>query len=124
MVIIPATICFSTSVLIYRHVRSSANRVQTGAATTATGHRSSSRRDISLLRHSVIVFAIFVIGWTPWIIIYIVGYHSHVDFRVRRVFDVTFQLALLLNIIDLFLYNHKVRKYLTGVCLRLCPRSQ
>ena len=34
--------------------------------------------------------------------------------------NVWFQLALLVDIIDLFLYNREVRKYLTGLCLPRC----
>ena len=116
-VIIPATICFSTTVLIYRHVQSLANRAQTGAAATTTCPRRISRRDVGLLGHTAIVFAIFAIGWAPGIIIYIVEYYRQVNELVVRIFDVIFKLALLIDVMDLFVYNHKVRKYLTGLCL-------
>ena len=100
-------------------MQASLDRVQTGAAatTTTTGPRRISRRDVGLLGHSAIVFVIFIIGWIPTIAIYIVEYYMPVDTLVNSIFDTSFQLALLVVIIDLFLYNHKVRKYLTGLCL-------
>ena len=120
MVIIPATSCFITHALIYRHVQSSLDRVQTGAATTTTGPRRISRRDVGLLRHSAIVLVIFVIGWAPLIVISIVEYYMQIVTLLISIFEVIFQLALLLGIIDLFLYNHKVRKYLIGRCTSCC----
>ena len=123
MVIIPATICVSTSVLIYRHVRYSSHRVQTGPAATTAGPRRISRRDFGLLGHSVIMFVIFVIGWSPRILSNMSEYFRPVDTLVSRILEVIFQLASLVDITDLFLYNHKVRKYLIGLFLP-CRRNQ
>ena len=124
MVIIPATLCLITNALIYRHVRSSSTRVQTGPAASTAAPRRVSRRDVGLLGHSAIVFVIIIIGWVPGIIIYIVEYYRGVDSLVNHAFEASFRLALLANIIDLFLYNHKVRKYLTDRCLLACPRPR
>ena len=114
MVIIPAGICFSTTVLIYRHLQLPIDRVQTGAAATTTGPRRISRRDISLLRHSVVMFGIFIIGWAPRIINNMIEYFGPVNTLTDRILEVLFQLAVLVDIMDLFLYNHKVRRYLIG----------
>ena len=122
MLILPAVICVFTNTLIYRHVRSSSNRAQSPDATNASNRRHVSRRDIFLLRHMVIMFAVFVLGWAPWMTGYVVGYYVRVATLVTFLMNIWFQLALMFEMIDLFLYNHEVRKYLTGLLLLPCCR--
>jgi hypothetical protein len=70
----------------------------------------------------VIMFAVFIIGWTPWVTLYIVLYYIVVTPLIAYAVYIWFQLALMLEMIDLFLYNHQVRKYLTKLCLASCRR--
>ena len=118
MLIIPATICIITNTLIYGRVRSSSNRAQTLDVTNASHQRRVRRRDILLLRHMVIMLTVFVLGWIPVMVAYVAGYYVVVAPVITFLMNVWFQLALMLEIIDLFLYNHKLRKYLTGLCRR------
>ena len=66
------------------------------------------------------MFLVFILGWTPSVMLYIVEYFTSVSSALDAIFFVMFQLALLADIIDLFLYNHEVRKYLIGLCLPCC----
>ena len=56
----------------------------------------------------------------PSMIADIVSYNTPVNPILYECATINFQLALLVDIIDLFLYNHGVRKYLTGLCLPRC----
>ena len=118
--IIPAFICIVTNARIYLHVCASSTRVQTRSVAQASNQHTISRRDIFLLRHMVIMFCIFIFGWAPWLILYIVEYYTTISVLLDTISFVSNQLALLLDVIDLFLYNHEVRKYLIGLCLPGC----
>ena len=120
MVIVPAIVCVITNTLIYWHVRSSSSRVQIPAASRAGDQPKISRRDIFLLRHMVIMFCVFLFGWTPAVIGYIVGYYTLIPRLLLRIVHLNFQLALLADMVDLLLYNHEVRRYLIGLCLSCC----
>jgi hypothetical protein len=64
--------------------------------------------------------SIFIFGWAPWVIVYIVDYYTAVPGFLHAIAFFSNQLTLLLDVIDLFLYNHEVRKYLIGLCLSCC----
>ena len=120
LVIVPASIGGVTNTLIYLHVRSSSRRVQGPVASSASNRNGVNRRDIFLLKHMIILLGIFLVGWAPWLIIEIVQYFTAVSNIPIYISNVIFQLALLADIVDLFLYNHEVRRYLTELCLRCC----
>ncbi|CAF3228457.1 unnamed protein product [Rotaria socialis] len=121
--IIPSAISFITNMLIYYHVRVSSRRVQSETSNTREIHGIKiSRRDLYLLRHMVLMFCIFLGGWTPLFIIPIVHHFTPVSNILYALSALWCELALLINMIDLFLYNHKVRKYLISICLRCCAK--
>ena len=120
LVIVPASISGVTNTLIYLHVRSSSRRVQGPVASSVSNRNAVNRRDIFLLKHMIILLGIFLVGWAPWLIIEIVQYFTAVSNIPIYISNVIFQLALLADIVDLFLYNHEVRRYLTELCLRCC----
>ena len=49
--------------------------------------------------------------------VYIIEYFTSVPDLLYNIGFVCFLIAVLLDIIDLFLYNHEVRKYLIGLFL-------
>ena len=59
------------------------------------------------------MFGVLLSGWVPVLLLRIVSYYKPVSFSVECGFGLWVQVALLLDMIDLFLYNHGVRKYLT-----------
>jgi len=63
--------CSINNTIIFNYVRASTNRVQPSAVVTKNNqHQAINRRDLYLLRHMIIMFCIFVGGWSP-IYIYI-----------------------------------------------------
>ena len=84
---IPAFICIITNALIYRHVLASSRRVQTSTVAPTTNTCAISRRDISLLRHMIILFLVFIVGWTPSVMVNIAEYYTAVS---NLLYDVSF----------------------------------
>ena len=64
----------------------------------------------------VVIFGVLMCGWVPTSIVRIVRYYASIDIRVARPISMWGQVALVVCMIDLFLYNHGVRKYLIGLC--------
>ena len=64
------------------------------------------------------MFGVLLGGFLPSLILRIVRYYALINFRFARAFAIWAQVALLLDMIDLFLYNHGVRKYLIALCRR------
>ena len=122
VLILPASIGTVTNTLIYWQVRASSSRVQVAAVANESTQTRITRRDIFLLRHMVIMLSLFIIGWAPWVILEIVGRFTSVNRFLSLASYFSFQLVLLLDVIDLFLYNHEVRKYLIQRCLSCCRR--
>ena len=120
ILILPGSIGIVSNTLIYWQVRASSSRVQEAAATNGSPQTRITRRDIFLLRHMVIMLSLFIIGWAPWVILEIVGRYTSVNRFLSLASYFSFQLVLLLDVIDLFLYNHEVRKCLTDFCTSCC----
>ena len=115
---IPSFICLLINALIYHYVRSSSRRVQAQINSGDNQQLKISRRDIFLLRHMVLMFCIFVGGWAPIYISAFLSYYIAFEIRVFSILIIWCELALLLDMIDLFLYNHELRNYLKHTCLR------
>jgi hypothetical protein len=118
MAIIPAIICLGSNALLCYCVRSPSRRVEANTAPHTSQQRRISRRDIHVLQHMVVMFSVLLSGFLPMLILRIVSYYNKVSFRVECGFGLWAQVALLIDMIDLYLYNHGVRKYLIGLCRR------
>jgi hypothetical protein len=94
--------------IIFNYVRSSTNRVQPSSM-TVTNAQHINRRDKHILRHIIIMFSIFVGGWSPVYIYSLV--RSTLSASVYFSLMILAEVSLLLDIIDLFIYNHELRKY-------------
>lgn len=112
-VVLPSLIYGINSILIFNHVRRSSARIQSiTSANLVPPSLSVSRRDLHLARHMVLMFCIFVGGWSPHFIHMITS--PTLEFRTT-IFDLFLFIAefsLSFNILNLFLYNHELRKYL------------
>jgi ABC-type polysaccharide/polyol phosphate export permease len=120
-VIVPSIICCLNNIIIFKYVRSSTNRVQPTATVVVNNqHQHINRRDIQLLRHMVAMFCIFVGGWSPIYIYAIIV--SPVDFTSTTVSILVLlaELCLSSDIINLFLYNHELRRYFHD---KICKRT-
>ncbi|CAF1108740.1 unnamed protein product [Adineta steineri] len=114
VVIIPSIICLVNNMMIFKYVRSSTNRIQTSlenAKNNAQQHQHLSRRDLYLLRHMIVMFCIFVVGWSPIYICGAINIVTSITVTTRFALIIISELSLLALISNLFLYNHELRRY-------------
>lgn len=71
-----------------------------------------SRRDIYLLRHTIFMFTMFALGWTPIFTLVAIDYHNTVNQLVYTALQILTVVASVSCMLDLFLYNHELRKYI------------
>ncbi|CAF3256816.1 unnamed protein product [Rotaria socialis] len=124
-IVIPMSVCVVANIIIWKHVKSSLRRIrpllQPRIATDTVNQQSKiNRRDIYLLRHMIIMFIVFVAGWVPIHIILILMNHIAMNIVVLSAMSLLAEISLLCDIIDLFLYSHKLRKYLRLTILEWC----
>jgi hypothetical protein len=123
IVIIPSFICFISHIIILIYVRSSSRRVQPSFQIT-TNHLNNyqqqgiNRRDKHPLRHMFIMFSIFVGGWSPIYIHTMIIPGTSLVLLVPSLLTLLAKLSLLFDIINLFIYNHELRKYLQNVIFK------
>lgn len=103
---------FVSNLLIYLHVRSSTNRIHPQDTSKSVQNKKLYPRDGYLLRHMVFMFCIFVGGWAPVFLLPIINDYVFVNAIVDSSFTIFCEVAAFIDMIDLFLYNHEVRKYL------------
>ena len=126
IIIFPFTIFLIVNVLIFMNVHSSTRRLQPGPWTVTENNPNSvkqkklSGRDLHLLRHMVIMLTIFLGGWAPLYVLLTVENMFTANPVLVACFTIWCQLALLCDIIDLYLYNHEVRNYLKALVSRCC----
>ncbi|CAM4932827.1 unnamed protein product [Rotaria socialis] len=71
------------------------------------------RRDTYLLKYMFIMFSIFVSGWAPIYIIAVINWTgSAIPHTIQRIVTILPILSLLGDMVNLFFYNQKLRKYL------------
>ena len=117
LVIIPSLICLIINIIIFKYVRTSTSRVQTlSAVVTYTPHQYLSRRGLHLLPHLIFMFCIVVGGCSP-INLYLFINWVNPNFIMLWSFMMLAELSTLVDIINFFLYNHELRRYLFKVYL-------
>ncbi|UJR21716.1 hypothetical protein I4U23_024793 [Adineta vaga] len=115
--IIPTIAISIINIVIFNHVRSSSRRVQPQGQfpVVPVQEQKISRRDIYLLRHLIFIFCIYIIGWTPLCLIPLITYGRYIELSIYLIFSVLSELCLLCVVIDLFFYNHDMKKYLINL---------
>lgn len=88
------------------HSRQSTRRIQDN---TTLRPITLSNRDIRLLKHMIIIFAIFLSGWSPIYILICIDFNAQLSSIIYRALSLLPALSLLGNITDLFLFNHQLR---------------
>ncbi|CAF1549838.1 unnamed protein product [Adineta steineri] len=114
VIIIPSMICLMNNMMIFKYARSSTNRIQTsleGAKNNAHQRQHLSRRDLHLLRHMIVMFCIFVAGWSPIYLYAIIAVQFSFSSIIVSMFIILSELSSLAVISNLFLYNHELRRY-------------
>jgi hypothetical protein len=117
--IIPSLICLIINLIIFEYVRSSSQRVQPSSQITRDGFYNShsqriSRRDRHLLRHIIFMFCIFMGGWSPIFIITIAQPQLLFTSVTISLLILLAELSLFIDIVNLYVYNHELRRYLKG----------
>jgi len=116
VVVIPAISLVITNSIIFIYVRRSSRRVQpmnVGSDQAVT----LSRREAYLLKHMIFMLAVYLCGWAPIYIILAVSLSlittafSPVGLQIFLTMPVV---SILINVVDLFLYNHELRRYFTN----------
>ena len=116
-VIIPILINIILDIRIFLIVRRSTRRVQAqNVSTVRCSVRKSSiritRRDISLLKHMIVIFLLFVIGWTPVFLLNLID--IIIPGHIYQIIYCTYLciLSTLGIIAYLFIFNYELRRYL------------
>jgi len=124
VIIFPTLITLILNLSIFKHARSSSRRIQarndTNSITVTMGQQSAkiSRRDLYLLRHTIFMFATFVIGWSPIFFLTAIGYHYVVSPLVYSILQILAVICSFCCVLDLFLYNHELRQYIKNTIFR------
>jgi hypothetical protein len=124
IIVVPLIICLVTNIIIFIHVYTSSHRIQPVArSAAATGDNDQqrpriNRRDIHLLQHMILMFLSFIIGWSPIYLVSVLSYMISFSPLTFRLLSFLSQISVCFVIIDLFLYNHELRRYLRQTILR------
>lgn len=115
VVTIPSILATIFNSLIYISVRSSTRRIR---ATTENVNQANSR-DISLLKHMLFIFVVFIIGWTPTYVDMIFNSSITGTLLSSLILEVIAIVSTIVIIFDLFFYNRDLRRYLTENILKV-----
>ncbi len=103
-----------TNGIIFNYALRSTRRVQPvngeGVPASALGSR-----DAHILKHMIFIFVVFFCGLVPTYIIAVIDWNgTTVSYIVLHGLQVLPVVSLFIDVIDLFLYNHELRRYLTN----------
>ncbi len=126
IIVVPLVVCLVNNSIIFIHVYSSSRRIQpiTGS-TVATGDNHQqrpriNRRDIHLLRHMLMMLCSFILGWAPIYLVGVLGNAISVSLLTYQLLSLLSEMSVLFDVVDLFLYNHELRRHLRQTILRCC----
>ncbi len=79
-----------------------------------------SHRDRHLLLHMVFMFCIFIGGWGPIYVVITIANYISISLVVIRTLSLLSETSLLCIVVELFVYNRKLRKYLKNIMFKCC----
>ncbi len=101
--------------MIFFFVRSSTRRVHVTEIISTTSVANTNlqhARDMYLLKHMVFIFIVFLIGWAPVYFESAINFSGGLPTWVYYLLEMLPVFTSLINILDLFMYNNDLRKYL------------
>lgn len=115
-VILPLLVNIVLNIGIFVHVRRSSRRVQhQGISTVTTGSHNKqpriSRRDISVLKQMIFTYSMFVVGWSPALVLNTIDVVIFVDFIILMASIYLSAVCLLALMMNLFICNYEIRQY-------------
>ncbi len=113
IVILPLIIIVVLNVIIFLNVHSSSRRVHTTTlpSPAAIDRGQQNARDIHLLKHMLFMFVVFIMGWAPIYTFFVIIQNPFSYYLLYALFEILPTLSLIIDILDLFLYNHDIRQY-------------
>jgi hypothetical protein len=113
IVILPLIIIAIFNAIIFLKVRSSSRRIHTTAlpSTAAIDRRQQNARDVHLLKHMLFMFVVFIMGWAPIYTYSLIVQNPYSYYLLFIVLQVLPVFSVVVDILDLFLYNHDIRQY-------------
>ncbi|CAF1223958.1 unnamed protein product [Adineta steineri] len=116
-IFVPALLNIILNTLIFTYVQSSTRRIQpqsNRASTSGPNNRQPrmSRRDMSLLKQMLVMFSMFIGGWTPILIVYTMNIAIDVDIKIIKITVLFSELCIFGIVMNLYIYNHELRHYL------------
>ncbi len=103
-----------TNSIIFTYARRSTRRVQPANGENAQASTLSDR-DARLLKHMIFMFAVFACGWIPIYIVEVVNLSGTTLSPIAtEIFLAIPAVSLLIDVADLFFYNHELRQYFTN----------
>jgi len=103
-----------TNSIIFIYTRRSTRRIQAANGENAQAPILS-HRDARLLKHMIFLFAVDFCGWAPIYTIQIINWNGvAVSPIVVQIFLTVPVASFFIDVADLFLYNHELRRYLTN----------
>ncbi len=107
-------------------MRSSTQRVHALATTTSTAGKPNHQntRDIYLLKHMLVIFVVFIIGWTPVYIDAMIDLDEKMPLWIIQLLQIPPVISSIIIILDLFLYNHDLTQYLKDKLFKCLHSNQ
>jgi len=103
-----------TNSIIFIYTRRSTRRVQAANGESAQAP-TLRHRDARLLKHMIFLFAVDFCGWAPVYIVQIINWNAvTVPPIVVQIFLTGPVASFFIDVADLFLYNHELRRYFTN----------
>lgn len=130
IVISPTVVGVILHIIILNHVRSSTLRVNPSVHITENDVQNSqqqqrlNRRDNQLIRRMILMFCIFVGGWSPLYIYCIIIPDFSFTLLLSSIFTLWAKLCLLIDIINLYIYNYQLTKYLLHLVIKCSQIEQ
>ena len=119
VVIVPSVISLIFNMLIFIWIHKSSKRIQpVSQSHNSNGNNSRlsglSRRDLHLLRHAIILFSIFFVGWSPVYFLITLDYAGNVSRTFYVLSGIWLDISNIAFVIDLFIYNHELMGWIRG----------
>jgi hypothetical protein len=114
IVILPSTLNGIFNLLIFLKVKLSTRRLSAGTMKVSniqSHQKCLNCRDVCLLKHMLFLHIVFVIGWTPINLLSIIELYIEIPVLLYLFLRLLPPISLLINILDLFIYNRELRQY-------------
>ena len=109
--VVPSVSLAITNGIIFLHARRSTRRIHAMSENTDV-RPALSQRDGRLLKHMTFMFVIYFCGWVPMYIIAAVNWNGNaISYVLHHGLTILPVISLLIDVTNLFLYNHELRRY-------------